>query len=273
VNIYYSNVLFLAASILSAGAVDLVHDTFQDGDRTLQKPPQSLAYYCSHPGTHLSEGEGSLTLNGDSNRYIMAYLGDAGDYVDLKVGEALSLEISFRVEEGEPIRYKPLRMAWLNSGDLPGETRATTADAFGVENEGHLNYRGYQSAVGLFADLKSQILLAKRERPHSSLIMNMNMDSGYRRLSTGGQGHVDSGALYTAQLNISRIAPGEVELTAIVASGGTGSGEATEFFHSVVDADGPVFRFDAIAVGLNAGNRSVHQIELESLRIFKVTLP
>lgn len=50
----------------------------------------------------------------------------------------------------------------------------------------------------------------------------------------------------------------------------SGSKTETEFYHSELDSKDPIFRFDTIAIGLNASNVGLERLNIHSLKVFKV---
>ncbi|MEM1222495.1 MAG: hypothetical protein AAGH40_06995 [Verrucomicrobiota bacterium] len=263
-------ILLLANNITALESAFILNDDFQDGDRTLQKPPESLQYFYSGNPRSIKETEGNLVLNGDQRAYLLGYLGAPGEYIELEVGQILSLEITFRAEQGEGQGLRPLRLALLNSGDNEGGQRATMKDHFGSKMVGHTDYRGYQAAYALFASTGNTIAIYERDLPHQSLIIStLEGKSGYTPLGEfGGSGSTRADSLYTAQIYVQRQSETETEITAILAE--KGSKERTDFSLKRLDTNDIVTRFDTIGVGLKASKGNLGNVYIESLRVFKV---
>lgn len=264
-------IILVANSSSALESVFILNDDFQDGIRTLQNPPKSIAYfYSAHPSA-INETEGNLILNGNNRAYMLGYLGDPGEYIELEVGQIISFEVTFRAEKGDGQSLRPLRLALFNSGDNVGDQRATTKDHFGSNNiDGHKNYRGYQAAFSLFSSRGSTIALYERDIPHQSLLIStLEGKSGYTPMGEfGGSGSTQEENFYTAQIYIQRKSETEAEVTAILAE--KGSKERTDFSLKRLDSKDIVTRFDSIGVGLKGIKGNLGNVYIESLRVFKV---
>lgn len=258
-------------ALTSASAGYVVNDDFEDGMRHVYNPPQSLSYFSSQNSETLTESQGVLRLlSSDGNRYLMAAVGGAGEYVELGDGETLSLEIDFRLKTSQKTPGWQLRLGWFDSGIQPGDKPMIFGDEFGAISEAFRNVVGYQAAVSLWTPSldANPILLLKRNQPHGDLLFAIqDFTSAYSRLGQGGVGAASSEELNILQFNIKRIED-YVEVSVIILAGSRDRGAATEFFYKSVDLNDPYFRFDHIAIGLNAGDGSVDCMDIEGLRIF-----
>ena len=105
------------------------------------------------------------------------------------------------------------------------------------------------------------------------LILALGDASAYQPMGSGGGKEfeeIKSGAIYTAQLNIERVSDREVKVSGILAAGDPQSAGETDYFYHTIDTDDPVFKFDTLAIGLNAADGSVSRLDMRSLRVFTV---
>jgi TonB family protein len=88
-----SNVFLLGTGTQSSNATTVFNESWADGTRTNQNPPNSLAWYCSSTGTSVSVSSGSLTLStgGSSARHLVAYFPKQ----TLNPGDTLTLTFQF----------------------------------------------------------------------------------------------------------------------------------------------------------------------------------
>jgi hypothetical protein len=273
-----ANLTLIGYSLIACSSVafsSIVEDHFNDSNRSLQSPPQSLAYFANQGPNTLIEQEGALIFNGfKANRFFMAYLTEPGAYTELAVGEAISLKFTFRPDIVDLTQSRHLRFALFESGDTIDDSRAVSSDSYGTDLLGLQNYRGYQASLSLRnSPANEQMVLAKRHKTFNDLLIIFNpANSGYSHLGLNGQGDFVSKQVYTAQLNIIRLEANKAEITAIVVPDGPDSTAETDCFVKVIDTDAPTLRFDSLAIGLNTADGAVRDIQIEELEVFKVRI-
>ena len=273
-----ANLTLIGFSLMACSSVafsSIVKDSFDDGNRSIQSPPQSLAYFANQGPNSLIEQEGALIFNGfKANRFFMAYLTEPGKYIDLAVGEAISLKFTFRPDIVDLTQSRHLRFALFESGDTIDDSRAVSSDSYGTDLLGLQNYRGYQASLSLRnSPANEQMVLAKRHKTFNDLLIIFNpANSGYSHLGLNGQGDFVSKQVYTAQLNIIRLEANKAEISAIVVPDGPDSTAETDCFVKVIDNDAPTLRFDSLAIGLNTADGAVRDIQIEELEVFKVRI-
>lgn len=273
-----ANLTLIGFSLIACSSVafsSIVKDHFDDSNRGLQSPPQSLAYFANQGPNSLIEQEGALIFNGfKANRFFMAYFTEPGGYIDLAVGEAISLKFTFRPDIVNFTQSRHLRFALFESGDSIDDSRAVSSDSFATDLLGLQNYRGYQASLSLRnSPANEQMVLAKRHKTFSDLLIVFNpANSGYSHLGQNGQGDFVSKRVYTAQLNIIRQEANKAEITAIVVPDGPDSTVGTNCFVKVIDTHLPTLRFDSLAIGLNTADGAVRDIQIEELEVFKVRI-
>lgn len=199
-------ILTLAWSSASARSEIIVEDHFDDGIRDRHEPPRSLAYFGSESPRHLVEVDGKLILNSvGANRFLVAAVGEPGDYIEISDGETLSLEFEFRMRGGHGGAARQLRVAWLNSGIRKGDPLPFDFDGFPIDSRQHMDFSGYQGAIRVYQpDSNRPVRIMKRIYGHEDLLMKIDSDSGYTELANGGSGAISSDVLNTMQLNLSR---------------------------------------------------------------------
>jgi len=79
----------------------------------------------------------------------MAYFTEPGGYIDLAVGEAISLKFTFRPDIVNFTQSRHLRFALFESGDSIDDSRAVSSDSYATGLLGLHNYRGYQASLSL----------------------------------------------------------------------------------------------------------------------------
>ncbi|KRP36522.1 MAG: hypothetical protein ABS34_07025 [Opitutaceae bacterium BACL24 MAG-120322-bin51] len=273
-----ANLTLIGFSLMACSSVafsSIVKDSFDDGNRSIQSPPQSLAYFANQGPNSLIEQEGALIFNGfKANRFFMAYLTEPGKYIDLAVGEAISLKFTFRPDIVDLTQSRHLRFALFESGDTIDDSRAVSSDSYGTDLLGLQNYRGYQASLSLRnSPANEQMVLAKRHKTFNDLLIIFNpANSGYSHLGLNGQGDFVSKQVYTAQLNIIRLEANKAEITAIVVPDGPDSTAETDCFVKVIDTHSPTLRFDSLAIGLNTADGAVRDIQIEELEVFKLRI-
>lgn len=272
------NLTLIGLSLVTFSSVvysNIVKDSFDDSNRSIQSPPQSLAYYSNQAPNTLIEKEGALIFDGvKANRFFMAYFTEPGEYIDLAVGEAISLKFTFRPDIVNFTQSRHLRFALFESGDSIDGRRAVSSDNYGLNLPGLQNYRGYQASLSFRKSLSNeQMVLAKRHKTFNDLLIIFNPEnSGYSHLGVNGQGDFVSKQVYTAQLNIIRLDANNTEIAGIVVPDGSNSTAETACFVKFIDTDGPILRFDSLAIGLNTADGAVKDIQIEELEVFKVRI-
>lgn len=81
-------------AIVPASATIIIDETFADGNRTTQNPPDSLAWYSSQDPANITTAVGSMALSGGGGtgaQSAMAYFPS----VSLNVGQTLTLSMNF----------------------------------------------------------------------------------------------------------------------------------------------------------------------------------
>lgn len=261
-------VLWLSC-LSSSQAQNLVNDDFEDGIRTEFNPPKSLAYWASQDAFSLVEEDGALILDSrDNNRMFIAPVTEPGRFVELKDGQTLSLEFDFRLLGGNQESGRQLRVVWFSSSLKPGDYQVCDYDFFTQESYQYADFRGYQAAVSTWTpDSTNPIVLMKRSR-QGGLTFDMNPErSAYEHLGAGGSGALSPGALNTMQLNVRRVG-NTAEVTAIIVGGSERGERRSDFYFQASDYSNPIFRFDRLAIGLNAAENTVDEIRIENLRVF-----
>ena len=136
---------FTALLGFSCQAATIVNETFTDGTRTTQDPPNSLAWYSARPASSLTATTGAMTMAlVDSANQALAYFTPSGSPLTLSVGEKLTLTVDFYTSALTGSTYTTgLRFGLLNSG---GDRIAS--DNQGTSNSAYTNYTGYASTLG-----------------------------------------------------------------------------------------------------------------------------
>lgn len=220
-------------------ATIIVNDTFADGNRTFQDPPDSLAWYTSsNNSTTLTATVGAMTMNNTlSGNQALAYFTDSGSPLTLSVGEKLVYTVSFYTSSVTGSSSATgLRFGLLNSGGS-----RISADGQGTENSVFNDYTGYAATFGN-ANSNTQVSASVWERtqtPDKRLIAT-------QAVWTVSGNHTATGSLsatpttYTLTMTIDYQALDNMTVTGLFTGG-----SLSDMTYTYVDAT-PVTSFDTL---------------------------
>lgn len=234
---------FALAALLPAGALAqvFVSESFADGERATQSPPNSLQWYSTFASS-MSVSSGAMRISPTSStvRAGTAYFTSVGSPVALGLGEVLTLSLTFA----------PTGTATLTS---PNGLRFGVFDSGGVRLTGDANptdnaYRGYAAFVN---PLTSNARISERIGT-GALLTSLSagvydatpIASG---VGTTGTLNFEAGESYTASLTVTRTLANQWLIGFSLSGGNLGTysfvGEDTASF---------VTQFDTISFGLNS---------------------
>lgn len=230
--------LFTALLGISCQAATIVNDTFADGNRTFQDPPDSLAWYTSNTTSTLTATEGAMTLTNIVNGIqTLAYFTDSGSPVTLSVGEKLVYTLSFHTSGVTASSSATgLRFGLLNSGGS-----RISADNQGTQNTIFNNYTGYASIFGN-ANSNTDVFASVWERtaiPDNRLMASAAVWTVPGNYSASGS--LSASTNYTLTMTLDYQALDNMTVTGLF-TGGSLSGMT----YTYVDGT-PVTSFDTIA--------------------------
>lgn len=233
-----SNVATLLVNI-PGGAVQIVADSFTDGNRTGQSPPHSLAWFVSAASSNATVTNGAVTITtSNSSRHFLAYFTPQS----LAVGDALALDFDLRVTA--PVNLaNSFRVALMNS--FGGDPRVViSAD----NNSPTVYYTGY----GAFANpgpapTTANTLTLRKRTASGTIITGGNYTQQVAGGATGQGFAADTD--YHGKLTIERRGENELVLT-ITYTGGALSGHTLTWTDTSAST---VTSFDALAFGVSTG--------------------
>jgi hypothetical protein len=242
-SLYIAQVAERLNSPTGAAGANVFRDTFADGERAAQVPPDSLAWFCSSGASNLAVAGGAMTITtngGTAGRHAVAYF----PRQTLAVGGKLTYRVAFRL--GEPLNdfARGLRFGLFDStgGDAsPADTVLFTGDG----QNPVVTYPGYAAMVNVNPSAAGPLELRRRvATPASSLV---TATSSYP-LALGGPGGtaqaLAAGVDYVGMLVLERTAADKLALSLNI-SGGALVG------HSITRTDtAPVVTFDTAMVSI-----------------------
>ncbi|MCC5805208.1 MAG: RICIN domain-containing protein [Opitutales bacterium] len=175
-------------------AAPLVNDTFADGNRGGQSPPESLAWFTSSGSSNFTATVGAATQQVSSSRTLLAYFTDSSaNPVVPGLNQKLVFEFDFRFsgfDSGQDDGAPTLRAALLRSVANPAATSGTGFTASGATNTnarvhgdfGSNNpsnrpfdlYEGYTALAVVQGSVQPTAgYLARRDNPHAALLGNL----------------------------------------------------------------------------------------------------
>ena len=229
--------LHLADLTVVRGTV--VDESFADGERTIDAPPESLSWFSSSGGSSLTVASEAMTLNtgGTSGRHAAAYF----PAVTLGIGNEIRLEFDFVVSGLRAINNS-LRIALF-------DTRGTPVIDGDSQNPDSLVHGGYGTFTAFTANAGSNLSLRKRSLAANRLITTA---SAYSNLGSQGDPSAgfEEGTTYHATLIVRRTAENQAEVT-IRFEGGTLSG------HELVRVDTTDIytRFDGVVFAVTSSSQ------------------
>jgi len=235
-------VLLATVSTFPSQSAILVNETFADGTRTNQNPPDSLLWYSANSSSTLSTTVGAMTMTTDDNdNFVLGYLTEAASPFTLQVGQKMVLTVVFSGELSGAVSPTGLRFGLFNSH----QSRISSTGASG-SNAAYLNYSGYATAFGINS---TQLVSNVWERNPGSGSNLINSSSAYIVPPTGTtvNGSLASNTPYTLTLELDYQSPTLLTVTSSLEGGGL-SGVVV----STPDTT-PVVAFDTIVLwgGIN----------------------
>lgn len=219
----------LACVATASGA--LLSETFEEGKLAVQDLPNSAQWFNSESGGIKS---GPTGLEVQPNRYVLAYFTEAGNPVELEVGQSLSVRVSFSVTD--PInRPSVFRVAVLNSGD---ETNRVFRTGAGQERPEFMDYVGYGAFLNL--NWRTALSLTRRDRDLSEKLINGNEPFEVLLGDTGRGATFSSDTPQTLTMTITRQSEG-VEVSASVE-------EFDDYAGTIVDTSQALTTFDTVVI-------------------------
>ncbi len=218
-------------------ATIIVSDTFADGNRTFQDPPDSLAWYSARPSSSLTATTGAMTMTiVDSANQALAYFTPSGSPLSLIVGEKLTLTVDFYTSAITGTSSGTgLRFGLLNSGG-----NRIAADNQGTDRASYANYTGYASTFGNSSS-NTQVSTSVWERTGTG-----NALIGSQSVWTVSGNHTTTGSLsatpttYTLTMTLDYQALDNMTVTGLF-TGGSLSGMTYTYVDST-----PVTSFDTL---------------------------
>lgn len=233
-----SDVAALTVNI-PGGAVQIVAESFTDGNRTGQQPPHSLAWFVSAVSGNATVTDGAVTVTANnSSRHLLAYFTPQS----LGVGDRLTLEFDLRVTA--PVNLaNSFRVALMNS--FGGEPRVVIS---GDNSSPTVHYTGYGAFANPGPAAGTANTLTLRKRTSSGTIIT---GGNYTQQAAGGatgQGFA-ADTDYRGILAIDRRGENEVEIS-ITYTGGALSGHTLSWTDNSIST---VATFDTVAFGVSTG--------------------
>lgn len=237
---------FLSASfsILSVAALQaetvLVSETFSDGSRSGNNPPNSLEWYCSVSGRFLQDGKGFMSILGatDTARHAVAQFVSPEKPITLEKGQSLTL--SFVV--------KPLTIGIPAGNSIRFGLFNTANDAINIftadgQNPMDASAQGYVGAVMTKSETSVSLSIMKRE----GLGGFLTNSHAYQSVKTGPASFFfEAGKSYEVKLRVER----KNETTAEIRIEIAGQGQGDTFELSYQDTSAPFFTFDTIGFSI-----------------------
>lgn len=218
----------------------VVHETFSDGDRSTDAPPNSLAWWTSSSASTLTVNQGRLTQTATGGRHFVAHF----PAHTINVGESIEFRFSFSLGS------TPVDMiGGLRFGLFHRDSRAAfTADA---QNPTTVLYPGYGAFTNLSPTAGSPTSLRRRDSvTNGALLTAMTSYTTTSAITAGGQLETfGTEPTYRAALFIERLSETSNRVTLVYQGQGLSSLTTTG-----VDALSPTFSFDTLAIGIGSSN-------------------
>jgi len=233
-----SEIAFL--DVPAANQAVVVFDSFSDGNRSADTPPESLAWWSSSSTSTLSVNQGTLTQTATGGRHLVAHFPAR----TLNIGESLEFRFSFSLGS------TPVEMiGGLRFGLFHRDSRAAfTADA---QNSATILYPGYGIFTNLQPTTGTPTILRRRDSvTNGALLTAMTSYSTTSAIVSGGPLEVFStGTTYRAAVFIERLSENSNRVTAVYHGNGLSS-----FVTSGIDSLSPTLSFDTLAIGIGSSN-------------------
>lgn len=234
-----SSILLLLGAAVHLGTAQVyVSETFADGERATQNPPNSLQWYSTFASS-MSVAEGAMTISPTSSvvRAATAYFTAPMGAVELGLGDMLTFSLTFTPAVTSTVTSpNGLRFGIFDSGGVRIDSDSNPTD---------ITYLGYAAFVN---PLTSNARLKERIGT-GALITSLGVGIYGDDLAAGvGDGstlYFEAGVSYTASLMVTRDLSDQWTLGFTMVGGDLG----THSFSTAID--GNVTRFDTISFGLN----------------------
>ena len=234
-------VIFMALAGLRAGATVIVNESFSDGERVLQNPPDSLHWYTSTASQKATVTDGALNITGKGG--VMAYFNP----VQLQVGDSLSLSFNYSYTDALATENSLMFGLYDSGGSYQ------TKDAVGFNNKIFENYTGYATSGVLGADTSATGLdhIEARDQTGHNLLSLDTYTVGSSAKQSGG---ATPGEIYAAAMRITRTAEG------ITVESKVGNTEMVQTYTSEMFA-----KFDSAGIfsNGNSGTFSIDNVKID----------
>ncbi len=240
-----------AATLPVAATTTLVSDSFSDGTRTNQNPPDSVAWY------RMGASGTSDTVN-SSTGYTITPAATGSSFMTLSyftsttmtIGSSmtLSFKLTDTITAAAASAHQGLRFGLYNSN---GDANRISADSTTMTNAAFTNYTGYASFYSLQSGSDSNaFLIAQRS---SSLTNSLFSTASNTTLGNAATSAATSNTAnpYTITLTLNYVSATEMDITATIVSS---TGAVTTLTRS---SSSPLTTFDTIGIFSSGYNGSI----------------
>ncbi len=239
-------------ALASAGnAQVLVNETFADGNRTNQNPPNSLAWYASSTiGTRWTVSNNVLYDDSAARSNGLAgYFTNVGESVTLTIGQTIvaSYDINMQINTGANSANNVLTFGLFDSKEAANRQ---TGDGVGGTTP---TSTGYAFFLDLASTGTQSLELSKRDKLDQGGALITNDRDFTRMISSTQADLLVSDKDYHLEFSIERTGETEAVITITITGGDLTSAMTTTF----TDSNSTYFSYDTIAFSTFQGNAGI----------------